>query len=36
MQFIVLIAAVVVSLGAALGTAAGILRVLFLVMSKIR
>ena len=36
MQFVVLIAAVVVSLGAALGTAAGILKILFLVMSRLR
>ena len=36
MQFVVLIAAVVVSLGAALGTAAGILKVLFLVMARLR
>ena len=36
MQFIALIGAVVVSLMAALGTAEAILRVLFVVMSKLR
>lgn len=36
MQFVVLIAAVVFSMGAALGTAAGILKVLFLVMARLR
>ena len=36
MQLLVLVAAVVVSLGAALATAAGILRVLFVLMAKMR
>jgi len=36
MQFVVVIAAGVVGLGAALGTAAGILKILFLVMARVR